>query len=107
MKCENCELEMEENQEACPNCGWVQGSSNATPSHGASVQGNSFVKACLKRLVPQLTGLTITGGVVDDTGEYWGFCVEGKQGGKAVKKVVFVNCDPEGNGPGFLEIEDE
>lgn len=25
-----------------------------------------FVKACMERLVPELTGLTITGGVVDD-----------------------------------------
>jgi hypothetical protein len=64
------------------------------------------VKACLERLVPQLTGLTITGGAVDDTGEYWGFVAEGQKDGAAVKKVVFVLCDPEGNGPGFLEIED-
>ena len=66
-----------------------------------------FAKACQDRLVPQLTGLVITGGVVDDTGEYWGFCVEGKRAGKVVKKVVFVQCDPEGNGLGFWEIEDE
>ena len=66
-----------------------------------------FVQACLKRLVPPLVGLTITGGVKDDTGECWGFCVEGKRDGKIVKKVVFVLADPEGNGPGFLEIEDE
>ena len=45
-------------------------------------------------------------GAVDDTGEFWGFVAEGKKGKKTVKKVVFVNCDPEGNGPGFLEIED-
>ena len=64
------------------------------------------VKACLDRLIPELTGLTITGGVVDESGEYWGFTAEGKKGNKTVKKVVFVNCDPEGNGPGFLEIED-
>ena len=67
---------------------------------------NEFVQACLDRLIPELTGLTITGGAVDDTGEFWGFVVEGKQGQKTVKKVVFVNCDPEGNGPGFLEIEE-
>lgn len=67
---------------------------------------SDHVKACLKRLVPQLVGLTITGGAVDDTGEYWGFVCKGKQQGKTIEKVVFVNCDPEGNGPGFLEIED-
>ena len=68
---------------------------------------SEHVKACLDRLIPQLVGLAITGGVKDGTGEYWGFSVEGKQNGKAVKKVVFVLCDPEGNGPGFLEIEDD
>ncbi|VGO11858.1 hypothetical protein PDESU_00405 [Pontiella desulfatans] len=63
------------------------------------------VKACLEQLIPELVGLTITGGAVDQSGEYWGFVAEGKQGKKTFKKVVFVNCDPEGNGPGFLEIE--
>lgn len=67
---------------------------------------SDFAQACLDRLLPQLVGLTITGGAVDDTGEFWGFTVEGKQGGKTVKKVVFVLCDPEGNGPGWLEIEE-
>jgi predicted RNA-binding Zn-ribbon protein involved in translation (DUF1610 family) len=67
----------------------------------------TFVKACLARLVPDLIGLTITGGAVDPSGEYWGFRIEGKQNGKIVKKVIFVLADPEGNGPGFLEIQDE
>ena len=64
------------------------------------------VKACLAQLIPQLRGLTITGGVVDDTGEYWGFTAKGIQNGKTVEKTVFVLADPEGNGPGFLEIND-
>ncbi|MDF7826942.1 hypothetical protein P4B35_23135 [Pontiellaceae bacterium B12227] len=67
---------------------------------------STFVKACLDRLVPELVGLTITGGAVDESGEFWGFVAEGKRGQKTVKKVVFVNCDPEGNGPGFLEVEE-
>lgn len=67
---------------------------------------NEFVKACLDRLVPELVGLTITGGAVDESGEYWGFVAKGRENGKAVKKVVFVLCDPEGNGSGFLEIEE-
>ena len=67
---------------------------------------NEFVQACLDRLIPELVGMTVTGGAVDDTGEFWGFVAEGKRDNKTVKKVVFVNCDPEGNGPGFLEIED-
>ena len=67
---------------------------------------NEFTQACLDRLVPELAGLTITGGAVDDTGEYWGFTAKGKQDGKTVEKTVFVMADPEGNGPGFLEIND-
>ena len=67
---------------------------------------NKYAQACLDRLIPPLMGLAITGGAVDDTGDFWGFTVEGKQQGKTVKKVVFALCDPEGNGPGFLEIEE-
>jgi hypothetical protein len=67
---------------------------------------NEFARACLDSLIPELIGLTITGGCVDDTGEFWGFTAEGKRGRKTVKKVAFVLCDPEGNGPGFLEIEE-
>ena len=67
---------------------------------------NKYARACLDRLIPELVGLTITGGAVDDTGEFWGFTVEGRKGRKTVKKVVFVLCDPEGNGPGFLEVEE-
>lgn len=65
---------------------------------------NQYVQTCLDRLIPQLKGLTITGGVVDDSGEYWGFTAKGERYGKPVVKTVFVLADPEGNGPGFLEI---
>ena len=68
---------------------------------------SNFAQACLDRLIPELVGLTITGGAVDDTGEFWGFTAEDKRGGKAVKKVIFVLADPEGNGPGWLEINEE
>lgn len=68
---------------------------------------NDYVKACLERLIPELAGLTITGGAADDTGEFWGFTAEGEKDGKTVKKVVFVLADPEGNGPGFLEISED
>jgi predicted RNA-binding Zn-ribbon protein involved in translation (DUF1610 family) len=66
----------------------------------------TFVQACLKRLVPQLVGMTIKGGAVDPTGEYWGFKAEGMKAGRSVRKTVFVLADPEGNGPGFLEVND-
>lgn len=66
-----------------------------------------YAKACLERLVPELVGLTITGGAVDGTGEFWGFVAEGRKNGQQVRKVVFVLADPEGNGPGFLEIAEQ
>ncbi len=67
---------------------------------------NKYAQACLDRLLPELVGLTITGGAVDDTGEFWGLTMEGTKDGKTVNKVVFVLCDPEGNGPGWLEINE-
>ena len=67
---------------------------------------NKYAQACLDRLVPELAGLSITGGAVDDTGEFWGFTAEGKRDNMKVRKVVFVLMDPEGNGPGWLEISE-
>ena len=32
--------------------------------------------------------------------------IQAGKGGKIIKKVVFVLCDPEGNGPGWLEINE-
>ena len=56
----------------------------------------------------QLIGYTVTGIAVDDSdkdefGDPWeGLVMEdGKR-----KKIVWANRDPEGNGPGFLEIID-
>lgn len=68
---------------------------------------SQFVKACLERLVPELVGLTIVGGIVDGSGEFWGLKAEGMKAGRKVVKTVFVLADPEGNGPGFLEIQNE
>ena len=65
-----------------------------------------YVKACLSKLIPQLRGLVITGGVIDDAGEYWGFTAKGEHGGKTVEKTVFVTSDAEGNHAGFLEINE-
>ncbi len=68
---------------------------------------NEYARACLDRLVPELVGLTVMGGLVDDSGENWGFTAAGRKGGKLVRKDVWVLCDPEGNGPGWLEILDD
>ena len=53
----------------------------------------------------KLAGRTITGAVLSSDGEGFGFRVDnGEEGGSA---VVWVDCDPEGNGPGWLSIEAE
>ena len=65
-----------------------------------------YVKACIEELVPELVGLTITAAAVDESGEYWGFVAEGMKEGKKVEKTVFVLSDPEGNGSGWLEIQE-
>jgi len=49
----------------------------------------------------KLIGWKITEVFLDEAREYYGFQVE-KNG---VKKDVWVNRDPEANGPGFLNIE--
>jgi hypothetical protein len=99
------------------NCSW-EASKKSNKQRGAErlpvlfkqgdkiMKSNEYTQACLDRLIPQLRGLTITGGVVDDSGEYWGFTAKGRQNGKTIEKTVFVTADPEGNGPGFLEIND-
>lgn len=48
-----------------------------------------------------LIGATITSLIQEAGGEYWGFNVRLKNG---QERDVWVNCDPEGNGPGHLEI---
>lgn len=49
-----------------------------------------------------IVGMTIVDTFTDPAGEFWGFevAVAGVQ-----RRYVWVNCDPEGNGPGALEIE--
>lgn len=57
--------------------------------------------AYINMILPELVGFKITGGAKDASGEFWGFtCQKGKE-----KKIVWVNCDPEGNGAGFLEVQ--
>ena len=53
--------------------------------------------------IEQLIGFTITSPMEDPSKEYFGFqCKKGKK-----VKNVWVNMDPEGNGPGHLNIEDQ
>ena len=43
-------------------------------------------------------------GKSDTPGEYWGFRIRLRNGREA---HVWGNCDPEGNGPGHLEIDNQ
>jgi hypothetical protein len=52
----------------------------------------------------QLVGGKITDTVVASDGESYGFVVKTKGG---TEKVCWVDCDPEGNGPGWLQIEEQ
>jgi hypothetical protein len=56
----------------------------------------------IEQIEKQLIGGTITAAIV--SGESFGFEVKTRKG----KKInVWVDCDPEGNGPGHLDIESE
>ena len=58
---------------------------------------------CFAGELKQLIGGKITDTVVTEDEESYGFVVE-KDG---AKKVCWVDCDPEGNGPGFVSIEEK
>lgn len=67
---------------------------------------NEDVKYAADRLMDELVGFTIVGVVMSHDPESYGFRVQRPRGGtKVEKKVVWVDCDPEGNGPGWLSIE--
>ena len=51
----------------------------------------------------QITGYRITNTLVSDDKESWGFRIVSPRG---KVKVVWVDRDPEGNGPGHLDVED-
>jgi len=55
----------------------------------------------------ELVGTTIKGSLITPDGESFGFQVVRKAPGRGNYDVidVWVDCDPEGNGPGWLNIE--
>ena len=55
----------------------------------------NYQRACIKAMQP-LVGKSIKGLVKDESGNF-GFELEDKT-------LVWILCDPEGNGPGFAEI---
>ena len=62
---------------------------------------NSEIQAQIQNAQP-LVGGTILSFFTDTSSEYWGFRVRLRNGREA---HVWVNCDPECNGPGHLEID--
>ena len=61
---------------------------------------NPYIKRMLEVVRDELVGCTITAAVADEDGENFGF--EVMESGRT--RTVFVMMDPEGNGPGFLEV---
>jgi hypothetical protein len=51
----------------------------------------------------KLVGKTIIGAIRSSCGQYFGFKCRDNSGGNPLH--VWINQDPEGNGPGHLEIE--
>jgi len=66
-------------------------------AHGDIEYGKHLADYVAKELV----GWRITKAIVATDGEDFGFVV--RKGGQS--RAVWVMCDPEGNGPGFLDIE--
>jgi hypothetical protein len=60
------------------------------------------IKFASDNVLKRLVGATITESILTEDGESYGFRAE--KGGKSF--IVWVDCDPEGNGPGWLQIED-
>lgn len=57
--------------------------------------------------IKSLVGWQIVDTVVSEDSESWGFVIQRDPHGKPIqKKVCWVDCDPEGNGPGFIQIEE-
>ena len=55
----------------------------------------------------QLVGFQIVDTVMTEDGESYGFIVQRDQHGKSIeRKVCWIDCDPEGNGPGWVSIQE-
>jgi hypothetical protein len=64
------------------------------------------VEFMVKEINTKLGGFQIKGAVISDDKESFGFVVWSDPHGKPiVRKTVWVDCDAEGNGPGWLSIE--
>lgn len=57
-------------------------------------------QAFIDMILPEIVGKTIASAIKDEDGKHWGFIAKGD----GEQKQVWVLCDPEGNGPGFLDV---
>jgi len=64
------------------------------------MSSDPYIKRMLEVVRDELVGCAITAAVIDEDGENFGF--EVMESGR--KRTVFVMTDPEGNGPGFLDV---
>jgi hypothetical protein len=65
------------------------------------------VEYAAEKVVGPLVGYTIVGVALDEENESYGLVIERKNPKDPYdKKIVWVDCDPEGNGPGWLQVED-
>lgn len=60
---------------------------------------------CLEQC-KKLIGYQIVSICEDPENNSYGLMVEKIDGPKTDAKLCWIDCDPEGNGPGFLQIED-
>ena len=67
-----------------------------------TAQQVSEAKYLADNVILPLVGYRITGAAVDQDDEFAGVILEKK--GEA-KQIAWVQCDPEGNGLGFLAVE--
>lgn len=67
---------------------------------------SAFTDRMCEKIKDKLSGSAIRNPITD--GEYFGFEIVRKAKGRGNYDVVqvWVDCDPEGNGPGFLNISD-
>ena len=65
---------------------------------------NGDVKFAVDQSNKKLIGTQVVGTILTPDEEAWGLQVRTQDGNEL---LVWVDCDPEGNGPGWLQIEEK
>jgi len=105
--CNQCDYSWEEDEVAkkCPECKSIN-IHLFVDKKTVIQQGNSIPckteSEWFAENIQEIIGTRIVNAVVSNDKESWGFRVAFPNG---KFKIVWVSCDPEGNGPGFLDIE--